>query len=34
MAEDNKENQYVVLARKYRPQNFEDLLEDKHVDYN
>ena len=26
MAEDNKENQYVVLARKYRPQNFEDLL--------
>ncbi len=26
MVEDNKENQYVVLARKYRPQNFEDLL--------
>ncbi|MBR5154592.1 MAG: DNA polymerase III subunit gamma/tau [Alphaproteobacteria bacterium] len=26
MLEDNKENQYVVLARKYRPQNFEDLL--------
>lgn len=27
MAEDNiNENQYVVLARKYRPQNFEDLL--------
>ena len=26
MAEENKENQYVVLARKYRPQNFEDLL--------
>lgn len=25
MAEE-KENQYVVLARKYRPQNFEDLL--------
>jgi DNA polymerase-3 subunit gamma/tau len=25
MAEEN-ENQYVVLARKYRPQNFEDLL--------
>jgi len=24
--EDNKNNQYVVLARKYRPQNFEDLL--------
>ena len=27
MAEEEiKENQYVVLARKYRPQNFEDLL--------
>ena len=26
MAEVNNENQYVVLARKYRPQNFEDLL--------
>lgn len=27
MAEDNTtDNQYVVLARKYRPQNFEDLL--------
>ena len=26
MAEDSKDNQYVVLARKYRPQNFEDLL--------
>lgn len=27
MAEEkNKDNQYVVLARKYRPQNFEDLL--------
>ena len=26
MAEDNNENQYVVLARKYRPQTFEDLL--------
>ena len=27
MAEDeNKDNQYVVLARKYRPQTFEDLL--------
>ena len=26
MVEENKENQYVVLARKYRPQNFEDLL--------
>ena len=27
MAEENThENQYVVLARKYRPQNFEDLL--------
>lgn len=24
--EENKGNQYVVLARKYRPQNFEDLL--------
>ena len=24
--EDIKNNQYVVLARKYRPQNFEDLL--------
>ena len=24
--EEIKENQYVVLARKYRPQNFEDLL--------
>lgn len=24
--EENKDNQYVVLARKYRPQNFEDLL--------
>ena len=26
MAEEENENQYVVLARKYRPQNFEDLL--------
>lgn len=26
MAEENLNNQYVVLARKYRPQNFEDLL--------
>ena len=26
MAEENNENQYVVLARKYRPQTFEDLL--------
>ncbi|MBR5599549.1 MAG: DNA polymerase III subunit gamma/tau [Alphaproteobacteria bacterium] len=26
MVAENKENQYVVLARKYRPQNFEDLL--------
>ena len=26
MAEDNTQNQYVVLARKYRPQTFEDLL--------
>lgn len=26
MAEDNIQNQYVVLARKYRPQTFEDLL--------
>ena len=26
MAEENTDNQYVVLARKYRPQNFEDLL--------
>lgn len=26
MAEENKDNQYVVLARKYRPQTFEDLL--------
>lgn len=26
MAEETNENQYVVLARKYRPQNFEDLL--------
>lgn len=26
MAEENKDNQYVVLARKYRPQSFEDLL--------
>ncbi len=26
MAEENKDNQYVVLARKYRPQNFDDLL--------
>lgn len=24
--EENKDNQYVVLAGKYRPQNFEDLL--------
>ena len=24
--EENKDNQYVVLAHKYRPQNFEDLL--------
>lgn len=26
MADENKDNQYVVLARKYRPQNFDDLL--------
>ncbi len=26
MAEENTDNQYVVLARKYRPQTFEDLL--------
>ena len=26
MAEQDKQDQYVVLARKYRPQNFEDLL--------
>lgn len=26
MAPENKDNQYVVLARKYRPQNFDDLL--------
>jgi len=26
MAIDNNENQYVVLARKYRPQTFEELL--------
>ena len=26
MAEENNQNQYVVLARKYRPQTFEDLL--------
>ena len=26
MAETDKQEQYVVLARKYRPQNFEDLL--------
>lgn len=26
MAEDKNENQYVVLARKYRPQSFDDLL--------
>ena len=26
MADENKDNQYVVLARKYRPQRFEDLL--------
>lgn len=26
MAEENTDNQYVVLARKYRPQRFEDLL--------
>ncbi len=26
MAEDKENNQYVALARKYRPQNFEDLL--------
>lgn len=26
MAEENKDNQYVVLARKYRPQTFDDLL--------
>ena len=26
MAEEQTDNQYVVLARKYRPQNFEDLL--------
>ncbi len=24
--EENKDNQYVVLARKYRPQNFDDLV--------
>ena len=24
--EENKDNQYVVLARKYRPQSFDDLL--------
>ena len=24
--EENKDNQYVVLARKYRPQSFNDLL--------
>ena len=26
MAELNENNQYVALARKYRPQKFEDLL--------
>ena len=26
MANDNKDNPYVALARKYRPQNFDDLL--------
>ena len=26
MAEDSKDNQYLVLARKYRPQNFDDLV--------
>ena len=26
MTDENKDNQYVVLARKYRPQRFEDLL--------
>lgn len=26
MAQENKDNQYVVLARKYRPQNFDDLV--------
>lgn len=26
MAEEIKDNQYVVLARKYRPQNFDELL--------
>ena len=26
MAEEQQDNQYVVLARKYRPQKFEDLL--------
>ncbi len=26
MAEENNDNQYVVLARKYRPQTFDDLL--------
>lgn len=26
MVEEDKNNQYVVLARKYRPQNFDDLL--------
>ncbi len=26
MSEENKDNQYVVLARKYRPQSFDDLL--------
>ena len=26
MSETNENNQYVALARKYRPQNFEDLL--------
>lgn len=26
MAEEEKQDNYVVLARKYRPQNFEDLL--------
>ena len=26
MAEDNENNQYIALARKYRPQTFEDLL--------
>ena len=24
--ENSNDNQYVILARKYRPQNFDDLL--------